>query len=79
MKPWQLAFVLFSAHLYSTAAFYQGTDVITLTESNFNTKIKSGGVWLVEVSSDQPRAGHVSSAQPRLLNPACALSTAAIS
>jgi hypothetical protein len=31
------------------AAFYEGSDVVTLTESNFANKIKSGGVWLVEV------------------------------
>jgi hypothetical protein len=44
-----LAFVCL-AQLRSAAAFYQGTDVVTLTASNFDSKIKSGGVWLVEVS-----------------------------
>jgi hypothetical protein len=31
-------------------AFYgSGSDVISLTANNFDSKIKSGGVWLVEV------------------------------
>lgn len=39
--------------LHHAVAFYQGTDVITLTSSNFESKIKSGGVWVVEVRKDQ--------------------------
>jgi hypothetical protein len=37
------------------AAFYAGSDVVTLTEANFQSKIKSGGVWLVEVSRADAR------------------------
>lgn len=49
---WQLCFALaVLVQLQSAAAFYQGTDVVTLTGSNFESKIKSGGVWLVEVST----------------------------
>lgn len=48
---WQLCFALLClVQLRSAAAFYEGTDVVTLTASNFDSKIKSGGVWLVEVS-----------------------------
>jgi hypothetical protein len=49
---WQLCFALAClVQLQSAAAFYHGTDVVTLTGSNFESKIKSGGVWLVEVST----------------------------
>jgi hypothetical protein len=49
---WKLCFALAClVQLQTAAAFYQGTDVVTLTGSNFESKIKSGGVWLVEVST----------------------------
>lgn len=44
-SAWAVVFLAVGAQ-----AFYQGTDVLTLTGSNFESKIKSGGVWLVEVS-----------------------------
>lgn len=46
-----LFLAVIALQLHQAAAFYQGTDVVTLTASNFESKIKSGGVWLVEVSS----------------------------
>jgi hypothetical protein len=45
-----LMIALLASSLAGAHAFYAGSDVVTLTESNFNSKIKSGGVWVVEVS-----------------------------
>lgn len=60
-----VAAVLLLAVWCSTgAAFYQGTDVITLDEASFNSRIRKGGVWMVEVrlrsSRSPPGGGHLS-------------------
>lgn len=46
-----LLLALCAAAAFSGAdAFYSSSSgVVSLTESNFNSKIKSGGVWMVEV------------------------------
>lgn len=43
------ALLLISAGMVAAAdaGFYTGTDVVTLTSSNFNSKVKKGA-WLVE-------------------------------
>lgn len=53
------------------AAFYAGSDVVTLTEANFQSKIKSGGVWLVEFYA--PWCGHCQALKPAWQQAATAL------
>ena len=43
-------FALLSTSLRGASAFYDsGSPVVSLTAAKFDAKIKSGGVWLVEV------------------------------
>jgi hypothetical protein len=45
-----LLLALCAAAAFSADAFYSSSSgVVSLTEDNFNSKIKSGGVWMVEV------------------------------
>jgi hypothetical protein len=45
-----LLLALCAAAAFSADAFYSSSSgVVSLTADNFNSKIKSGGVWMVEV------------------------------
>jgi hypothetical protein len=44
----RVALPLLVALLPLASAFYAGTPVVELTASNFQSKVKSGGVWMVE-------------------------------
>jgi hypothetical protein len=44
----KLALPLLIAVLPLAAAMYAGTPVVELNPSNFQSKVKSGGVWMVE-------------------------------
>jgi hypothetical protein len=44
----RLALPLLVALLPLASALYAGTPVVELTASNFQAKVKSGGVWMVE-------------------------------
>lgn len=64
------------------AAFYAGSDVVTLTEANFQSKIKSGGVWLVEVRGrrqENSLSNLIQEEQEQEQSSACALQSAVAS
>ena len=54
-RPTGTLLLLLALMLASGAsAFYDASsDVVSLTAANFESKIKSGGVWLVEVSRQE--------------------------
>jgi len=62
-KPLVMPVLLLLAAVPYAAAFYSSSGpVIELTPSNFESKIKSGGIWLVEFYA--PWCGHCQSLKP---------------
>jgi hypothetical protein len=57
MARWSVGLLLLAAVPYAAAFYSSSGPVIELTPSNFESKIKGGGIWLVEVRSSTPANG----------------------